>query len=91
MKTKESFDVSHDDWVEYPESSGLDAAFMTNESSRGITMWYQLSESKPTYDGGHTLHESDWVSFDTKDGSSLWLKSKKEAASGEVARVSLSS
>lgn len=90
MKTRAAFDVSYDDWVEHPDSSSLEAAFLSNESTAGLGIWYQLTDTKPTEQTGHSLHPADWVAFDTADGSSVWLKAKRKVGDYEVCRVRLS-
>ncbi len=90
MKTKEALDITDKSWTVYPESSGLEAAFLSNESSRGIALWYYLSDVEPTENDGHSLRESDWIAFDTSDGSSVWLKSKNKLRDGEVAKARIS-
>lgn len=90
MKTKSALDVTYKDWIKYPDSAGLEAAFLSNESSSGIAIWYQLSDVTPTDNDGHTLGNADWIAFDTKDGSSLWLKAKRNILDHETCRVRLS-
>lgn len=91
MKTQPALNVIYDDWIEYPNSNDLDHAFLSNESSRGITIFYYLSETKPIELDGHSLRDSDWVLFDTKGGVSLWLKASRPLENFEIGRVRMSS
>ena len=90
MKTREAITVTFDDWTQVPDSANLDAAFMSNESHVGLGIWFQLADTKPTELDGHTLPNADWFTFDTSDGSSVWLKAKRQVREGEVCRVRLS-
>lgn len=90
MKTQSALDLIDENWIEFPNSSDLEAAFLSNESQSIIDVWYQLTDSKPNDEDGHSLHYKSWVYFDTKDGNSLWLKPKRTILSGESCRVRLS-
>lgn len=84
METKAAITPTADDWMEYPDTAAMsEGGFLSNESSTGIGLWFQVTSSKPTDNTGHSIPVEGWVMLPITAGTKVWVKAKRNPRAGE--------